>query len=130
MAKIKNENIVNLIKIYLFSKIIKDFFTYYQGKNFLLKLSIYEASKDKDILNSTDSSIRDNNMIELERTLLVNIIKFFLLPNEFTNTIFCEKQNFVTTFMENIPFYVFLHSQSLPLLVYLYYCCLNLFSLN
>ena len=110
LAKIKNENIVNLIKIYLFSKIIKDFFTYYQGQNFLLKLSIYEASKDKDILNSTDSSIRDNNMIELERTLLVNIIKFFLLPNEFTNTIFCEKQNFVTTFMENIPFYVFLHS--------------------
>ena len=109
-TKIKHDNIVNLIKIYLFSKIIKDFFTYYQGQNFLLKLSIYEASKDKDILNSTDSSIRDNNMIELERTLLVNIIKFFLLPNEFTNTIFCEKQNFVTTFMENIPFYVFLHS--------------------
>ena len=108
-SKIKNENIVNLIKIYLFSKIIKEFFTYYQGQNFLLKLSIYEASKDKDILNSTDSSIRDNNMIELERALLVNIIKFFLLPNEFTNTVFCEKQNFVSTFMENLPFFVFLH---------------------
>ena len=108
-SKVKNENIVNLIKIYLFSKLIKEFFTYYQGQNFLLKLSIYEASKDKDILNSTDSSIRDNNMIELERALLVNIIKFFLLPNEFTNTVFCEKQNFVSIFMENLPFFVFLH---------------------
>ena len=109
LSKVKNEYIVNLIKIYLFSKIIKEFFTYYQGQNFLLKLSIYEASKDKDILNSTDSSIRDNNMIELERALLVNIIKFFLLPNEFTNTVFCEKQNFVSIFMENLPFFVFLH---------------------
>ena len=109
VSKVKNEYIVNLIKIYLFSKIIKEFFTYYQGQNFLLKLSIYEASKDKDILNSTDSSIRDNNMIELERALLVNIIKFFLLPNEFTNTVFCEKQNFLSLFMENLPFFVFLH---------------------
>ena len=109
LSKVKNEYIVNLIKIYLFSKIIKEFFTFYQGQNFLLKLSIYEASKDKDILNSTDSSIRDNNMIELERALLVNIIKFFLLPNEFTNTVFCEKQNFVSIFMENLPFFVFLH---------------------
>ena len=50
-TKIKNDNIVNLIKIFLFSKIIKEFFTYYQGQNFLMKLSIYEASKDKDILN-------------------------------------------------------------------------------
>ena len=108
-SKIKNENIVNLIKIYLFCKIIKEYFTYYQGQNFLMKLSIYEASKDKDILNSTDSSIRDNNMIELERTLLVNIIKFFLLPNEFINTIFCEKKNFVENFMENISLYIYFH---------------------
>ena len=109
ISKIKNENIVNLIKIYLFSKIIKEYFTYYQGQNFLIKLSIYEASKDKDILNSTDSSVRDNNMIELERSLLVNLIKFFLLPNEFINTIFLEKKKFVDNFMENISFYVFLH---------------------
>ena len=110
-SKIKNENIdiINLIKIYLFSKLIKEFFTYYQGQNFLLKLSIYEASKDKDILNSTDSSIRDNNMIELERNLLVNIIKFFLLPNEYTNTYFSEKHNFAKNFMENLSYFVFLH---------------------
>ena len=110
-SKIKNENIdiINLIKIYLFSKLIKEFFTYYQGQNFLLKLSIYEASKDKDILNSTDSSIRDNNMIELERNLLVNIIKFFLLPNEYTNTYFSEKHNFARNFMENLSYFVFLH---------------------
>jgi hypothetical protein len=75
-----------------------------------MKLSIYEASKDKDVLNSTDSSIKDNNMIELERTLLVNIIKFFLLPNEFIDFIFYEKKNFVQNFMENISFYIFLHS--------------------
>ena len=109
ISKIKNENIINLIKIFLFSKIIKEYFTYYQGQNFLIKLSIYEASKDKDILNSTDSTIRDNNMIELERALLVNIIKFFLLPNEFLNTIFLDKKKFVDNFMENISFYVFLH---------------------
>ena len=110
-SKIKNENIdiINLIKIYLFSKLIKEFFTYYQGQNFLLKLSIYEASKDKDILNSTDSSIRDNNMIELERNLLVNIVKFFLLPNEYTNTYFSEKHNFAKNFMENLSYFVFLH---------------------
>ena len=108
--KIKHDNIINLIKVYLFSKIIKEFFTYYQGQNFLMKLSIYEASKDKDVLNSTDSSIKDNNMIELERTLLVNIIKFFLLPNEFIDSIFYEKKNFVQNFMENISFYIFLHS--------------------
>ena len=109
ISRIKNETIVNLIKIYLFSKIIKEYFTYYQGQNFLMKLSIYEASKDKDVLNSTDSSIKDNNMIELERSLLVNIIKFFLLPNEFVDTIFYEKKSFVNNFMENISFYVFIH---------------------
>ena len=109
ISKIKNENIINLIKIFLFSKIIKEYFTYYQGQNFLMKLSIYEASKDKDILNSTDSTVKDNNMIELERSLLVNVIKFFLLPNEFINTIFYEKKNFVENFMENISFHSFLH---------------------
>ena len=57
-----------------------------------MKLSIYEASKDKDLLNSTDSSLKDNNMIELERTLLVNVNKSFLLPNEFIDSIFYEKK--------------------------------------
>ena len=112
ISKINDKNIVNLIKIYLFSNIIKQFFCYNQGQNLLLKLSIYEASKDKDILNSTDTSIRDNNMIEIQRKLLVNIIKFFLLPFQYIDSITSidyGKKKFVTSFMENLSFFVFLH---------------------
>ena len=78
-----------------------------------MKLSIYEASKDKDILNSTDTSIRDNNIIEIQRTLLVNIIKFFLLPFQYIDSITSidyNKKQFVTSFMENLSFFVFLHA--------------------
>ena len=113
VSKIKNKNINNLIKIYLFSNIIKQFFCYNQGYNLLLKLSIYEACKDKDILNSTDTNIRDNNIIELQRTLLVNIIKFFLLPSQYIDSITSVdygKKTFVNRFMENLSFFTFMHS--------------------
>ena len=110
LSEVNNESINNLIKIYIFCKIIKDYFVYYQGQNFLMKLAIYEACKNKDILNSTDSSCRDNNMIELERNFLSNIIKFFLLPYEFSDSIFYEKSGFAKDFMESFPFFVFLHT--------------------
>ena len=113
ISKINNKNIINIIKIYLFSNIIKQFFCYNQGQNLLLKLSIYEACKDKDILNSTDTDVRDNNMIELQRTLLVNIIKFFLLPSQYTDSatsIDYGKKYFVMNFMENLSFFVFIHT--------------------
>ena len=112
ISKIRNNNIVDLMKIYLFSNIIKQYFCYNQGQNLLIKLSVYEACKDKDILNSTDNNVRDNNMIELQRTLLVNIIKFFLLPSQFIDRItsFDEsKKEFVNSFMENLSFFTFIH---------------------
>ena len=112
LSKIKNKNIEELIKIYLFSNIIKQYFCYSQGQNLLIKLSVYEACKDKDILNSTDTNSRDNNIIEIQRTLLVNIIKFFLLPSQYIDKItsidFGKKQ-FVNSFMENLSFFVFIH---------------------
>ena len=113
ISKINNKNIINIIKIYLFSNILKHFFCYYQGQNLLLKLSIYEACKDKDILNSTDTNTRDNNIIELQRELLVNIIKFFLLPSQFVDSVTSidyGKKYFLETFMENFSFFVFIHT--------------------
>jgi hypothetical protein len=57
-------------------------------------------------------SIANNNMIELQRSLLVNIIKFFLLPSQYTDSatsIDYGKKYFVMNFMENLSFFVFLH---------------------
>ena len=113
VSRIKNKSIIDLIKIYLFSNIIKKYYCYNQGYNLLLKLSIYEASKDKDILNSNDTNVRDNNMIEIQRTLLVNIIKFFLIPSQYIESITSkdhDKEMFVSTFMENLSFFTFMHS--------------------
>ena len=113
VSKIKNKNISNLIKIYLFSNIIKKYYCYNQCYNLLLKLSIYEACKDKDILNSNDKNIKDNNMIEIQRTLLINIIKFFLLPSQYIDSITSkdhDKESIVNTLMENLSFFTFMHS--------------------
>jgi hypothetical protein len=109
ISKIKNKSIVELMKIYLFSNIIKQYFCYNQGQNLLIKLSLYEACKDKDILNSTDNNVRDNNMIELQRTLLVNIIKIFLLPSQFITSFDDSKKDFANLFMENLSFFTFIH---------------------
>ena len=111
--KIKNKYIENLIKIYLFCNILKQYFCFNQSQNLLLKLSIYEASKDKDTLNSTDTNSRDNNIIELQRTLLINIIKFFLLPSQYIDsvtTLDYGKKYFLSNFMENLSFFVFSHA--------------------
>ena len=113
ISKVKIKYISDLIKIYLFCNIIKHYFCYNQGQNLLLKLAIYEASKDKDILNSTDTNYRDNNIIELQRTLLVNIIKFFLLPSQYIDTITSVdygKKYFLSQFLENLSFFVFMHT--------------------
>ena len=113
ISKIKIKYIADLIKIYLFSNILKQYFCYNQGQNLLLKLSIYEASKDKDILNSTDTNSRDNNIIELQRSLLVNIIKFFLLPSQFIDSVTSldyGKKYFLDTFLESLSFFVFMHA--------------------
>ena len=113
ISKINIKYISDLIKIYLFCNIIKHYFCYNQGQNLLLKLAIYEASKDKDILNSTDTNYRDNNIIELQRTLLINIIKFFLLPSQYIDTITSvdySKKYFLSQFLENLSFFVFMHT--------------------
>ena len=111
--KVKIKHIEDLIKIYLFCNILKQYFCYNQSQSLLLKLSIYEASKDKDILNSTDTNSRDNNMIELQRTLLINIIKFFLLPSQYMDsvtTLDYGKKYFLINFLEILSFLVFLHA--------------------
>ena len=111
--KVENKNIKNIIKIFIFSKFIKKFFCYNQGQNLLLKLAVYESSKDKELLNSTSQNDKENNMVEIQRKILVNCIKFFLLPSHYiAKSLISDltKKLFLDSFMENLSFIVFMYA--------------------
>ena len=74
--------------------------------NYLMKLAIFERSKDESIINSSDY-IKNNNIIEMEKYFIVNIIKLIFLPIESLEESE-PSEPFAKKFFQNISFFIFL----------------------
>ena len=106
LGYITDEHLKDIIQIYLFTNIIKKFYNYHEGYNLLIKLAIYERSKDEAILNSNED-IKDNNIIEIQKQLILDIIKLLLIPEESLKDS-NPKKPFSKFFFEEISFFIFL----------------------
>ena len=103
---IEDSYLSNLIQIYLYASFIKKFYNYHEGHTFLMKLAIFERTKDESIINSSDF-IKDNNIIEMQKQFIVDIIKLIFLPVEILKES-DTKEPFSKKFFQNISFFVFL----------------------
>ena len=103
---IDDENLKNLIQIYLYISFIKKFYNYHEGQTIVMKLAIYERCKDESIINSSES-IKDNNIIELQKQFIVDIIKLIFNPVESLKES-NSKDPFCKLFFQNITFFIFL----------------------
>ena len=107
---IEDEYLNNLIQIYLYTKFIKKFFNYHEGQTLLMKLALYERSRDESILNSSMYT-KENNMQETQKQLIANILKLILIPQEVLDN--KNLEYFVKLFFENISFFIFLNKLKL-----------------
>ena len=103
---IQDEYLRNLIQIYLYISLIKKFYNYHEGQTLLMKLAIFERSKDESIINSSDY-IKNNNIIEMQKYFIVNIIKLIFLPLESLEESE-PSEPFAKKFFQNISFFIFL----------------------
>ena len=99
---IGDEYLRNLIQIYLYSYIIKKYYYYHEGQQLLMKLAIFERCKDESIINSSKS----NNIIEIQKQFITDIIKLILSPVELLKQ--TDSKEFCKLFFQNISFFVFL----------------------
>ena len=106
LGYITDKHLIDVIQIYLFTNIIKKFYNYHEGYNLLIKIAIYERCKDEVILNSNED-IKDNNIIEIQKQLIVDIIKLILIPVESLKDS-DPKKPFSKFFFEEISFFIFL----------------------
>jgi len=103
---IEDEYLRNLIQIYLYTYFIKKFYNYHEGQTLFMKLAIFERCKDESIINSSDIS-KDNNIIEMKKKFIVDIIKLIFLPLESIRQS-DPKEPFAKLFFQNISFFIFL----------------------
>ena len=99
---IEDEYLRNLIQIYLYSYIIKKYYYYHEGQILLMKLAIFERCKDESIIHSS----KNNNIIEMQKQFITDIIKLILSPVEFLKQ--TDSNDFSKLFFQNISFFVFL----------------------
>ena len=71
-----------------------------------MKLALFERNKDEAIINSSDF-IKDNNIIEIQKQFIIDIIKLIFLPVESLKES-DTKEPFSKTFFQNISFFIFL----------------------
>ena len=103
---IEDEYLTNLIQIYLYVSFIKKLYNYQEGQTLLMKLAIFERNKDESIINSSDF-IKDNNIIEMQKQFIINIIKLLFLPIESLKEE-GSQEPFSKKFFQNISFFIFL----------------------
>ena len=104
---IDDEYLKNLIQIYLYTYFIKKFYNYHEGQTLFMKLAIYERNKDEAIINSSDFiKDKDNNIIEMQKQFIIDIIKLIFLPVESLKAE--TKEPFSKKFFQNISFFIFL----------------------
>ena len=103
---IEDEYLKNLIQIYLYTYFIKKFYNYHEGQTLFMKLAIFERCKEESIINSSDISL-DNNIIEMKKKFIVDIIKLIFLPLESIRQS-DSKEPFAKLFFQNISFFIFL----------------------
>ena len=103
---INDEYLRNLIQIFLYTSFIKKFYNYHEGQTLLMKLAIFERNKDESIINSSDF-IKNNNIIEMQKYFIINIIKLIFLPVESLKE---EEtlETFSKKYFQNISFFIFL----------------------
>ena len=103
---IEDEYLRNLIQIYLYTCFIKKMYNYNEGQTLLMKLAIFERNKDENIINSSDF-IKDNNIVEIQKQSIVDLIKLIFLPVELLKDS-GPHESFSKKFFQNISFFIFL----------------------
>ena len=102
---IEDEYLRDLIQIYLYTYFIKKFYNYHEGQALFMKLAIFERCKDESIINSSEIS-KDNNIIEMKKKFIVDIIKLIFLPLDSLRQS-DSKEPFGKLFFQNISFFIF-----------------------
>ena len=103
---IEDEYLRDIIQIYLYVSFIKKMYNYHEGHTLFMKLAIFERNKDENIINSSDF-IKDNNIIEMQKQFIVNLIKLIFLPVELLKDS-TNNESFSKKYFQNISFFIFL----------------------
>ena len=102
LSKIANNNLNELIQIYILSSIIKKCFYYNEGTILQMKIGIFERNKDFYMLNSTEKTYNDNNMIEVSKGKIYKIINGILNVENY------NEEEFVKFFYKQLSFFFYL----------------------
>jgi len=102
LSKIANNNLNELIQIYILSSIIKKCYYYNESTILQMKIGIFERNKDFYMLNSTEKTYNDNNMTEVSKK------KIFKLINGILNIENYKNDEIVKFFYSQISFFFYL----------------------